>query len=629
MCGFLGFSTVKDISDEQVKRALYLIKHRGPNNQTYKLYDYKKSKVCMGHARLSIIDLAEHSNQPFLSSCGRYSLIFNGEIYNYKEIRQELIAHGNEFLTEGDTEVLLQAWIKWGAKCLPRIIGMFAFVVFDRSTGRITAARDAFGIKPFFYCLDKKGLYFASELPALLELSGVSRKVNYQKSYDYLVNGDYDSNQETFIDGVFHLSPGHLFEFDSSGDSQSITPVPWWKPDLSNQSSISFDEAKIKLRELFLDSVRLHLRSDVPIGAALSGGIDSSAVVCAMRYLEPELDIKTFSYIANDKTITEEKWVDAINECTDTSAHKVYATEKSLEADLDKMLLAQGEPFGSTSIYAQYRVFETARNAGIKVTLDGQGADELLAGYVGYPGQRFLSLIEKARFRKAMQFIRSWSDNFGDKYFNPWRYALRLLLPQGVYLIARKLMGRDSKPSWLKGEVLRKAGVDFTEHRPRLKRANRGQRVKEAMAESLQGRGLPSLLRHGDRNSMSFSIESRVPFLTIPLAEFLLSLPEEYLISQNATTKHVFREAMRGIVPDSHLDRKDKIGFETPQLEWLLKMNKTITKWISEAPHIEFIDKDVMLRHYQEVVEGKRPFDQRVWRWVNYLRWYNLIGAEC
>ncbi len=168
----------------------------------------------------------------------------------------------------------------------------------------------------------------------------------------------------------------------------------------------------------------------------------------------------------------------------------------------------------------------------------------------------------------------------------------------------------------------------FTEKRYSLKPNAKGQRVREALANALIGRGLPALLRHGDRNSMAFSIESRVPFLTIPLAEFLLSLPEEYLISDEGTTKHIFREAMRGIVPDSHLDRKDKIGFETPQSDWLLKMSDVIKKWIDEAPEISFINKDVMRREFDEVVSGERPFDQRVWRWVNYLRWYSLIGAE-
>jgi asparagine synthase (glutamine-hydrolysing) len=347
-----------------------------------------------------------------------------------------------------------------------------------------------------------------------------------------------------------------------------------------------------------------------------------------MRYLEPDLEIKTFSYIADDKKITEETWVDKINDFTKALPKKVYATEKSLESDLDKMVLSQGEPFGSTSIHAQYRVFESARDAGIKVTLDGQGADELLAGYVGYPGQRFLSLIEKGQFKRAKKFIKSWSGVFGDKYFHPWRYTFRLLLPDKVYLVARKFMGRDAQPDWLKISSMKEAGVKFSENRYHLKKSNRGQRVKEALALSLQHRGLPSLLRHGDRNSMAFSIESRVPFLTIPLAEFLLSLPEEYLISDDGTTKHIFREAMRGIVPDSHLDRKDKIGYETPQSDWLLNMSGVIKKWIDDAPEISFINKDVMLQEFDEVVEGKRPFDQRVWRWVNYLRWYSLIGAE-
>lgn len=310
------------------------------------------------------------------------------------------------------------------------------------------------------------------------------------------------------------------------------------------------------------------------------------------------------------------------------NAHKITATSEELAKDLDKMLLSQGEPFGSTSIYAQYRVFQCASENGVKVTLDGQGADELLAGYVGYPGQRLLSLIEGGKILQAFRFAKNWSNHPGRRYSHSWQYLARIKLPNLLYAFTREKMGRSFMPAWLKTNKLKKAGTVFTEKRYSLKPNAKGQRVREALANALTGRGLPALLRHGDRNSMAFSIESRVPFLTIPLAEFLLSLPEEYLISDEGTTKHIFREAMRGIVPDSHLNRKDKIGFETPQSDWLLKMSDVIKKWIDEAPEISFINKDVIRREFDDVVSGKRPFDQRVWRWVNYLRWYSLIDAE-
>ncbi|MBF4353942.1 asparagine synthetase B family protein, partial [Vibrio anguillarum] len=252
----------------------------------------------------SIIDLTDSAAQPFHSRCGRYVLIFNGEIYNYKEIREELIGIGCHFYTESDTEVLLNALIQWGVECLPRLIGMFAYIFYDQQKENLLLARDAFGIKPFFYSINDGEITFGSEIRALLSLKNEKAKPNLQRAYDYLVHGDYDSNKESFIDGVFHLSPAHYFTFDLKTKT-ATQPECWWQPVIDTNENISFDEAVSKLRTLFLDSVRLHLRSDVPLGIALSGGIDSSAVVSAVRYLEPSLPIKTFSYIASDSRISE------------------------------------------------------------------------------------------------------------------------------------------------------------------------------------------------------------------------------------------------------------------------------------------------------------------------------------
>ena len=347
-----------------------------------------------------------------------------------------------------------------------------------------------------------------------------------------------------------------------------------------------------------------------------------------MRTLDSTTEIHTFSYIADDEKLTEEKWVDGITEYTHATAHKVYSSSKDMQTDLDHMLLMQGEPFGGTSIYAQYRVFKLAKEKGITVTLDGQGADELLAGYSGYPGYRLLSLIEKGSFWEAHQFAKKWAEWPGRSYSLAWKYLARIILPDAWYASVRKKMGRDFYPKWLNIDLLQEANIRFSENRQVQEKGNKGKRVREALVHSLQGRGLPGLLRHGDRNSMAFSIESRVPFLSLPLAEFLLSLPEHYLISNEGETKHVFREAMRGIVPDSHLDRKDKIGFATPESEWLLGMATEIRRWIEEAPEIDFIDKTEIIKEFNEVVDGKRKFDLKVWRWVNYLRWYTLVICE-
>ncbi|MBL0598176.1 asparagine synthase (glutamine-hydrolyzing) [Aeromonas jandaei] len=624
MCGFLG-GFYKNAKDESLlKRSLELIQHRGPDHSSFIESVSGDSFLYLGHTRLSIIDLTDFAAQPFHSRCGRYVLIFNGEIYNYKEIREELIGIGYRFYTESDTEVLLNALILWGVACLPRLIGMFSFVFYDRKQEVLLLVRDAFGIKPFFYSINNGEITFGSEIRALLSLKNEKAKPNLQRAYDYLVHGDYDSNEESFIDGVFHLSPAHYFTFDLKTKT-ATQPECWWQPVIDTNENISFDEAVSQLRTLFLDSVRLHLRSDVPLGVALSGGIDSSAVVSAVRYLEPNLPIKTFSYIASDSRISEERWVDLLNEQMGATAHKVIANQDEMREDLDAMLLMQGEPFGGTSIYAQYRVFKLAKESGVTVTLDGQGADELLAGYSGYPGHRLLGIIEGQGWLAAHRYAKRWSQSPGRNYALAWQYLGRIKLPDSLYELARKKMGRDFQPAWLNIDYLSQRGVEFKEKRATLKQENKGVRVKEALANSLTGRGLSSLLRHGDRNSMAFSIESRVPFLTLPLAEFLLSLPENYLVSDDGVTKHVFREAMRGIMPDSHLDRKDKIGFATPESNWLLNMVDVIKGWITDAPELPFLDKSELLKEFQQIIEGNQSFDGRVWRWVNYLRWYTLM----
>ena len=555
---------------------------------------------------------------------GHLTIVFNGEIYNYKELREELRAAGRTFHSNSDTEVLLEAWAEWGRACLQRLEGMFAFAVYDRSRERLTCVRDAFGIKPLFYTQTEQGVFFASEQHALQALRAQSPRPDLQRGYDYLVHASYDSHERTFVEGVRHLLPGTLLEIDLVSPAATRATI-WWQAPTRQTTRLSFRGAVEAVREQFLHNIKLHLRSDVPLGAALSGGIDSSAVVCAIRHVEPDMPIHTFSYIAKGSDVSEENWVDLVNHTADAIPHKVTAVAGELARDLDTIISAQGEPFGSTSIYAQYRVFQLARDHGITVTLDGQGADELLAGYVGYPGQRMQSLWENGEYLEMARFARDWSNWPGRSYLLAWLHFGRLLLPDDLYRHARKTFGRDFRPDWLKVDMLKDAGVVLQEPRPGLRPNNRGRRVVEQLAYSLQTQGLPHLLRHGDRNSMAFSIESRVPFLTIPMANLLLSLPENYLISDSGETKHVFRAAMRGIVPDAILDRRDKIGFATPERAWFLSIAPQVRTWLQDAAMIPFLDEKALLREFDQIIARKAPFTWQVWRWVNYVRWHTRL----
>ena len=562
------------------------------------------------------------------SEDGRFVIVFNGEIYNYRELRSELSGLHCSFSTDSDTEVLLAAWSHWGLACLPRLVGMFAFAVYDRDRGALTLARDAFGVKPLFYTHPSLSLplAFASEIPALLSLLPAVPDLSFQRACDYLVHGSYDNRASTLFAGIRHLPAGHWLEF-SLHKARCSDPVRWWCPSISLRSDLTFPQAAQQLRERFLENIRLHLRSDVPLGAALSGGVDSSAVVCAMRHLEPRAPIHTFTFVAPGSPVDEEPWADLVNAHVGAISHKVHAGPADLAGDIDSLIRSQGEPFGSTSIYAQYRVFQAAREAGIIVTLDGQGADELLAGYDGYPEARLRSFFDQHRYGAAATFLQSWQQWPGRGRRRALQ-ALALALAPDQAGARLKQLRSELRDSWLNRRWLRDRGVKGIPSgaSPLALQSDRhGRRLINSLRSSLTGQGLAALLRHADRNSMHWSLESRVPFLTTDLAEFLLSMPEEYLLSDAGETKHLFRAAMRGIVPDQILDRRDKIGFATPELAWLQALAPQIDDWLAVAKEIPFLNHEQVVTMVHDTLAGKRRFTWQAWRLINFCRWMQLF----
>jgi asparagine synthase (glutamine-hydrolysing) len=623
MCGIAGgFWRAPATSINQlVEVALSAMQRRGPDHQGYDCHVIPQGTIVLGHTRLSIIDLSSAAQQPMYSEDRRFGVVFNGEIYNYLEIRTELEGLGVQFFTRSDTEVLLEAWAKWGAKALARFKGMFAFAVFDRMHETLTFVRDQFGIKPFFYAYEAGGVQFASEIHALRVLKRERAQLNWQRAYDYLVHGEYDFGEESFIDGILNLMPGHMLCIDLNNPLAS-EPVAWWRPSIAPCEPISFASASDLLREKFLANIRLHLRSDVPLGAALSGGIDSSAIVCAMRYLEPDANIHTFSYIARDSQVSEESWVDKVNQYTNAVPHKTLVSGKELALDLEDLIATQGEPFGGTSIYAQYRVFKLAKEHGVTVTLEGQGADEIMGGYNGYPGQRIHSLIDQGQYAQAWAFLNQWATWPGRSRLEGLKRVVGEYSTGWLNNALRNLNGMENLPGWIRPGPLLESGVSMVFPEIKSPYEQPGRRMMADLATSLSQRGLLGLLRHGDRNSMRFSVESRVPFLTADLSEFMLSLPEEYLVSPRGQTKRLLRAAMRGIVPDEILERRDKVGFATPEKQWLLEMTDTIRVWLSEDLKLPFLNQSVLLMHFEEVAIGRRPFTWQVWRWINFFQWY-------
>jgi asparagine synthase (glutamine-hydrolysing) len=636
MCGIFGiysFSTATDSHAlrDHLQSAQSALHHRGPDDSGLETFSVScdmgvpEGSLSLGHTRLSIIDLSPGGHQPMHSGDGRYTIIFNGEIYNYRELRAELTAAGYAFRTDSDTEVLLTAWSHWGVSGLRRLTGMFAFAIYNRQDESLTLVRDAFGIKPLFYSMDDTSLRFASEVPALLKLLPYAPDLDLQQAYDYLVFGRYDDQARTFYKGIAHLLPGHWLRIDLK-TLYAPDPKRWWRPSIEERTDLSFEDAATQLREIFLNSVRLHLRSDVPLGAALSGGVDSSAVVCAMRHLEPDMPIHTFTYVARGSAIDEERWADIVNQHVGAIAHKVVVESKELGDDLDDMIQAQGEPFGGTSIYAQYRVFKAVREAGITVTLDGQGADELLAGYNGYPSDAIHSLLDRHHYQEVVRFLKRWAQWPGRSYHSAFVMLMQVLLPDALRGLAYRVMRRTPTPSWLNVGHLSEHGVSL---RPPARRGRsrdtQGRRLVGALRESLAGHGLASLLRHGDRNSMRWSVESRVPFLTIEMAEFLLQLPEAYLLGPDGETKRIFRAAMRGIVPDEILDRRDKIGFQTPERDWMKGQQEKVHGWLSTAKELSLINDELIYSEVDRILRENKGHSPHAWGLVNFCRWYCRI----
>ena len=623
MCGILGlWSPAAEHRFDTVEAALHTLDHRGPNDRGVESYRTPGGTLAFAHTRLSIIDLSSGGHQPIHSRCGRWSMIYNGEIYNYRELRAELERQGEVFETASDTEVLLRVWTRRGPEGLSALIGMFAFAVLDRERQTLTLVRDPFGIKPLFYRLNEEGFAFASESRAITALDRQQPKLNLQRAYHYLARGGYDDAEETFIAGIRHLPQAHWLQLDLA-TGRSDGPRRWWWPSIEERP-IAFADAAEELRTRFLESVRLHLRSDVRIGAALSGGIDSSSVVCAMRKLEPDVPIHTFTFIARGSPVDEERWADLVNERIGAEVHKVAIAPEELADDLDDMIRAQDEPFGGTSIYAQYRVFRLVREKGVTVTLDGQGADELLAGYHGYPGPRLNSLFERGDYAGFLRLLNTWSRSPGRSSGRGLTEFAHQRVPAPWRRLILAALGRSASPNWLDTRSLRDAGISTEATDASRTSEGRKRRLAETLRAALTESGMQSLLRHGDRNAMRWSVESRVPFLTVPLAEFVLSLPEDYLLSAGGETKHIFRAAMRGIVPNEILDRRDKIGFATPEGAWLSKLAPIIRGWIDEAPDLPFVKRDVLRRRIEEVLSGGRPLDGTLWRFINFYSWFRI-----
>jgi asparagine synthase (glutamine-hydrolysing) len=527
--------------------------------------------VTLGHRRLAIIDLSEAARQPMSSDDGALQITYNGEIYNYVELMSELESLGHRFRSRSDTEVILRAYEQWGEACLDRFNGMFAFAIWDERKRELFAARDRFGEKPFHYSWNAQAGFFAfaSEIKALLPLPEVDCSIDDRALYRFIAFQELAGSEQTLWRGVKRLPHAHYLKLRWQGDRFDLVIRRYWDIDLERTEDLSLKDAAARFLELFADSVRLRLRSDVPVGSSLSGGLDSSAVVCQIHRLGAAAGQKTFSARMEDPALDEGRHIKAVLDQTGIEGHEVWPSADELERVFSRLCYHQEEPFLSTSQFAQHLVMRLAAENGVTVLLDGQGADELLAGYKPYFIARYGDMAER---RDLLGLWREWR-GFRSRHRRAFPLSTKMLIARVSRTTYRLVQGRGNGSSaaiwpemteWWDGEWRHEFAGESPSDLPRSHRDKLTRCLyRDAMCGELQ-----ELLRYGDRNSMAFSRELRQPFLDHRLAEFVFALPPEHKLFRGET-KVVMRYAIRGLVPESIVTRHDKLGYQAPLSLWL------------------------------------------------------------
>lgn len=598
--------------------------------QTYTESQSEDIFLALGHRRLSIVDLSPTGHQPMCSEDQRFWIIYNGEVYNHLELRSELEQAGYAFCSHSDTEVILHAYHHWGSNCLHHFNGMFAFIIFDREALRIFAARDRFGVKPLYYWRSAAGfIAFASEIKQFTVLPGWRAVLNGQAAYDFLNWGIFDHSGETLFQGVFQLRGGEYIECVLGDLAGGVRPMRWYHLTPKTFKGDLADAAR-EFRSLLTDSVRLRLRADVPVGSCLSGGLDSSSIVCIANRLLREADAhgrqKTFSARAEVERYDESNYAQEVIQATGVDAHFTLPALSDLFSCLPQITWHQDEPFSSTSIYAQWRVFELAAAHNVKVMLDGQGADELLAGYHGFFGVRYASLFKSMRWLELLRDVEATRERHGYSLLRSAKYALNHLLPEVMRQPLRALVHKEStrSESWLNARILRAEERD-----PNPALGAKTGRLQEFSASQLTLTSLPMLLHWEDRDSMAHSIESRVPFLDYRLVEFVLGLPDDFKLSRGVT-KRVMREGLRGVLPEKVRLRMDKLGFATPEEVWLRErqpdaFRQALAKAIEQS---QGVLRPGALEVLEQTIAGTRPFSFHVWRMISFGAWMERFRVE-
>ena len=557
ICGVTG----RPVEGPMLERMTQRLVHRGPDDSGH----YLDGPVGLGFRRLAILDLTQTGHQPMISDDGRYVLVFNGEIYNYLELRQELIAFGYQFRSTSDTEVLLNAYRHWGAECLSKLNGMWAFIIYDRTGRRLFGSRDRFGVKPLFVCRQREEVLFASEIKAI-RASGLYRGgVNWTVASRFLVEGHLDDCEESFYEGIESIPSGSAFELSLDGAWRH-----WRYWDIERLPAQDVSDPPKAFADLFEDAVRLRMRSDVPVGVCLSGGLDSTSIICAASRQRAESNqaasgpMQAFCYKA--KEFDESRYINDTLGVTRAQLRELSTGPQDLWQDLRRMLWYQDEPVHTMTAVVGYQLMGLVARNGIRVVLNGQGADETIGGYFSYFPDYWRELLGKGKLGQAVAEIKAYNETHGGRVIDRLLPAMLTLMVTGLSCnpLYRKLS------DFRHGRKVKRHGWftnDLTEHVPSEGRARGANHLDIVLKQSILASPLPLYLRIEDRNSMAHSVEARLPFLDYRLVSFLFSLSSDWKV-HGPWNKYILREAMRGRIPESVRSRADKMGFPTAGGKW-------------------------------------------------------------
>ncbi len=572
MCGIAGIlsSDPTRICTQRLKQMTDALAHRGPDGEAVWIND--SGRVGMGHRRLAIIDLSPAGAQPFFYQ-DRYTIVYNGEIFNYIELREQLRSKGYSFSTRTDTEVILAAYDYYGPSCLGQLDGMFAFAIWDEQEKTLFLARDRFGEKPLFFYRDGKEFVFASELKALWA-AGIKKESNKKMLFNFITIG-YTQNPtnsfETFYQGVNKLPARTYLLYNATTGQQKTSS--WWDIEPKVKPVLNEAEAIEELGSLLNLSVHRRLRSDVPVGTSLSGGLDSSSLVaCMLKQIKDPKTLPTFSAVFPGFDKDESAYIQSVCRHFSVGNQTVTPDVSGLIKDFEKLVYHQDEPFTSASIYAQFKVFGLAASQPIKVLLDGQGADELLAGYHKYYNWYWQELYRSDKKAFALELEAAASSGISNSWTWKNRLAAHLPVYAGLFL-KKQRTSQQRRSNDLSRDFIRLYGVSYYDV-PRFDRLN-GILYYNTLIN-----GMEELLRYADRNSMAHGVEVRLPFLFPELVDFVFSLPAHFKIREG-WTKWILRMNMDGSLPNDIAWRKDKTGYEPPQQIWM--QDPILQEYIQEA----------------------------------------------